>query len=133
MKGILKTIFINLFVLYVVSQLFNGIKYDNGVSTFLSAGVFLTISSIFIKPLINIMILPINLVTFGVFRWISSTAALYIVTLVVPGFLIERFYFSGYSSIWFDIPVINFSGLFAIILYSFAISILGTILHWLLK
>ena len=133
MKGILKTIFINILILYLVSQLFKGIEYKNGLSTFITAGLFLSVSSIVVKPLINIMILPINLVTFGVFRWLSSVAILYLVTIMVPDFLINGFYFPGFSSLWFDIPVINVHGFFAIILFSFIISTLSTFFHWLLK
>jgi putative membrane protein len=132
-RSILKIFFINLLVLYLVSQLFQGITFKNGLQSYLTAGIFLSISSMVVKPLINIMILPINLVTFGLFRWFSSTAALYVVTMLVPDFVINSFYFPGYTSMWFDIPVIKLYGFFAIILYSFAISIISTFLHWLLK
>jgi uncharacterized membrane protein YvlD (DUF360 family) len=133
MKTILKTIFVNILILYVVSQLFKGIEFKNGLSTFLTAGIALAVSSILVKPLINIMILPINLITFGVFRWLSSVAVLYIVTLLVPDFIIQGFYYGGFNSIWFDIPVINVHGFFAIILFSIVISTFGTFFHWLLK
>jgi len=133
MRGIIKTIFINLLVLYVVSQTFQGMIFKNGSQTFILAGLALAVSSIIVKPLINIMILPINLMTFGLFRWLSSAIALYIVTIIIPEFNISNFQYSGYSSMWFDIPAVNVSGIFAIILYSLAISTAATFLHWLLK
>lgn len=133
MKGILKTLFVNLLILYIVCQMFQGIVFKKGPETFLVAGALLAVSSITVKPLINIMILPINLVTFGLFRWFSSAATLYVITLVLPDFLINQFFYGGYTSMWFDIPSVKFHGIFAIIAYSFTMSILNTILHWLLK
>jgi len=133
MRGIIKTISINLLVLYLVSQIFQGMVFKNGVHSFITSGLFLALSSMIVKPLINIMILPINLITFGLFRWISSAATLYIVTLFLPDFLINEFYFKGFTSLWVDIPVIKTQGFFAIILFSFAISIFNTILHWITK
>ncbi|PIZ45666.1 hypothetical protein COY30_01575, partial [Candidatus Woesebacteria bacterium CG_4_10_14_0_2_um_filter_44_9] len=86
-----------------------------------------------VKPLINLLLLPLNLITFGFFRWVSSAIALYLVTLVIPGFKIIGFSFAGFSSRWLDIPAFSLSGFFAFIGFSFAISAFASIIHWLVK
>lgn len=133
MKSILKSIFYYLIALYIVSNYFTGIVFDGGINTFLMTAFFLGVTSLLAKPVINILLLPINLITFGVFRWASSAISLYIVTLIVPQFHITRFYFAGLASKWIDIPQLDFGGILAFILYSFLISIIVSIFHWLFK
>lgn len=133
MKMLIKTYFSNAILLLGVSEFFPGMSFNGGIKTFLSASLALALSTLIVKPIINVMILPLNLVTFGFFRWISSFVALYLVTLVVPDFMISSFSFKGFESLWFDLPAVNVAGFFAIILYSLLISIGNTFLHWLLK
>ena len=92
------------------------------------------ISSLLVKPLINILLIPVNLVTFGLFRWVSSAIALYIVTLVVPGFSIIGFDFAGWASKWIDIPAFAIPpGILAFIAVSFLLSIITSLIYWLIK
>lgn len=91
------------------------------------------VSSLVVKPIINLLILPINLLTFGLFKWVSSVVALYVVTLVVPGFRIVGFRFAGYASAWLDIPGLELTGFLGYVGFSFLLSILTSLIYWLLK
>lgn len=133
MKTVLRHYIVDTFCLYLVSTLFSGIIFENGLITLLLTGVGLTIATLLIKPLINILLLPINLITFGVFKWISSAIALFLVTLVVPGFKIVAFIYPGLTTLWFDIPQINLAGILAIIAFSLIISFFGSLMYWLMK
>lgn len=99
----------------------------------LLAGVGLTIVTLLARPIINILLLPINLITFGLFRWVSSAVTLYLVTLVVPGFKILGFKFFGFTSDWFSIPSVSLGGIGAYVGFSFLISILMSLIYWLIK
>ncbi len=133
MKSILKIYITNTLSLYLASVAFGGIQLSKGTNSILLAGVGLSLLSLLVKPLINLLLLPLNLITFGLFRWVSSAIALYLVTLIVPGFKIVAFSFSGLSSKWIDIPSINLSGFLAIIAFSLVISVISSILHWLIS
>lgn len=133
MKTLLKVYITNTLSLYLASIAFRGITLTKGYESLFLAGLGLSLLSLLVKPLINILLLPLNLITFGLFRWVSSAIALYLVTLVVPGFKILGFSFSGLSSKWMDIPSINFSGILAIIAFSLVISLISSILHWLIS
>lgn len=85
------------------------------------------------KPIINLLLLPVNLVTFGLFRWVSTVAVLYIVTLIIPGFSISDFNFGGYTSLWIDLPVIYFVGFWAYLAFSFLHSLFTSFIYWLIK
>ncbi len=132
MKKILQHYIIATLSLYFISSLVSGIIFDKGLESLLLAGVGLAVSLMIIKPIINVLLIPINLVTFGLFRWVSSAIALYLVILVVPGFKIINFSFSGYPTKWFSLPSFEFNGILAIIGFSFLISLFTSFLTWLI-
>lgn len=133
MKRIIRHYVINTVSLYLVSMLIEGIFLEKGLESLLLAGVGITLVSLIVKPIINLLLLPINLITFGLFRWVSSAIALYLVTLVVPGFKITRFFFAGLSTQWVEVPAISLNGILAFVAFSFIISILVSSLSWLTK
>jgi len=133
MKRLLRAYAISLLSLYFVSQISQGLLFEYSLSTFLLTALGLTIVHLIAKPVINILLLPLNLITFGLFRWVSSAIALYLVTLLVKGFRITKFYFPGFSSQWFDLPEINFSGILAFIAFSFLLSLITSFIYWLKK
>lgn len=133
MKKIIRLYLVQLLSLYFLTLIISGIDLEKGYYSLFIAALALSAAAYIVKPIINLLILPLNLITFGLFRWLSSAIALYLVTLVVPDFKISGFYFTGYQSPWFDIPVISLEGLLAFIAFSLAISIITSVLHWLLK
>jgi putative membrane protein len=133
MKTVLRHFIINTVSLYLVSIAVSGIVFAEGTYSLLLAGAVLTLTTLIIRPVINILLLPINLITFGLFRWVGYAVTLYIVTLIVPGFKLLDFVFKGFSSVWFSIPSVSLSGVLAFIAFSFLISIVASIGYWILK
>src|SRR4030042_3895192 len=133
MRKIIRHYVLDTFALYLASQLTSGMIFENGYQTLLLAGVALTITTMLAKPIINILLLPINLITFNLFKWISSAIALYLVTLVVPGFKIMNFSFPGLFTKWIDIPSFGFEGVLAYIAFSFLLSTFASFINWLIK
>ena len=133
MRTILKHFLINTIALYLISQAISGINFAEGSYTLLLAGVVLTLTTMIIRPIINILLLPINLITFGFFKWIGYAITLYLVTLIVPAFKLGDFVFKGYNSYWFAVPGIHLGGIFAFIAFSFVISTISSIIYWIFK
>jgi len=133
MKRILRHFVIDTVSIFLVSSVASGLVFEKGIETLLLTGLGLTIASLIAKPVINILMLPINLITFGLFRWVSAVVVLYLVTLIIPGFRIINFYFGGYSSIWFDLPVIALAGFMAFLAFSLLQSIFSSFIYWLVK
>ena len=133
MKRIFKHFIINTLVLYLVSKSVEGLHFESGFITIIMAGIGLTVAGYVAKPVINLLLLPINLVTFNLFRWLSSAIALYLVTLVVQGFNISNFVYGGFSSKWFSIPSMDLGGVLAYVAFSFLISIISSLIYWLMK
>ena len=133
MRTILKHFIINTVSLYAVSMVVSGIVFAEGIYSLLLAGIVLTLTSMIIRPVINLLLLPLNLITFGLFRWVGFAITLYLVTLIVPGFKLVDFVFKGFSSYWFTIPAISLPGILAFIAFSFLISIVASFGYWIFK
>ena len=133
MRKIIRHYVLDTFALYLASQVASGMIFEKGFETLFITGGVLAITSILAKPVINLLLLPINLITFGFFKWVSSAIALYLVTLVVPGFKIIQFLFSGFSTKFFDLPTISLEGTLAYIAFSFLLSIMTSILFWIFR
>lgn len=131
-KKILRHFIVNTFILYIVSQIASGLYFEKGVETIVVAGAGLTVASLLAKPIINLLLLPINLITFNLFKWVSSAVALYLVTLVVNGFKITGFMFAGLTSPWLDLPSINLGGFLAYVAFSFIFSLFASFIFWLI-
>jgi putative membrane protein len=133
MKRVIRHFSVDTVSLYLASSIASGLLFSKGLETLLLAGLGLTIASLIAKPIINVLMLPINLITFGLFRWVASVVTLYLVTLLVPGFKIAGFVFAGYSSVWFDLPGVSLAGFVAIIAFSFVQSLFASFIYWLMK
>lgn len=131
MRRILKHFIIDTLTLYLVSQAVQGMQFANGPETLLLTGLVLTLVTLVVRPIINILLLPINLVTFGLFKWVAYTVTLYLVTLIVPGFKILNFSFAGFNSYWFSLPPILLSGILGLVLFSFLISFVSSVVYWI--
>lgn len=133
MRAIIKHFIIDTVTLYLISQAVNGITFTEGTYTLLLAGLVLMLATLVVRPIINVLLLPINLITFGLFKWVTYAITLYLVTLVVPGFQLADFVFKGFTSYWFSIPGISLSGILAFIAFSFIISTVSSLLYWIFK
>ena len=132
MKGLLRSFIVHTAVLWFIAANVGGIEFANDPKILLSASLALTLVDTLIKPFINLLLLPFNLVTLGVFRWVSSVAALYLTTLLVQGFVIKAFAYPGLATEYFIIPSLTLSVLGAYILIAILVSFTVSLLFWLL-
>jgi len=133
MKGILRRIFVNFFCLLTIAKIFGAISYSDDFLTLFFAAACLTVFNLCIKPLLNLFLMPINLLTLGGFRWITNVVILFLVTIFIKGFKVLPFVFPGFSSGGFSLPTIHFSLFWSLILVSFLIEVLNYILSWILS
>lgn len=66
-------------------------------STLIGAGLVLGVLQLFIRPILKLLFLPINIITLGVFSWVINVFILWLATQLVPGFSIEPMIFLGYQ------------------------------------
>lgn len=133
MKSLARSFLINAASLWLVDQLVHGFSFANGNQTVIVAALALGLVNLFIRPLINLLLLPINLLTLGTFRWVVNVIALFVVTLVVPGFQVVGFNFAGFTLGALVIPAYTTVGILAFILNSFLLSLISGFFFWLEK
>lgn len=130
MKTLLRYFLINLSALWVASAVITGLTYSGGVKTLLIATAAFTVINILLVPLIKILLLPLNLLTLGLFSWITNVLALYALTTVVPQVQLLPFYYPGANFNGFIIPAMDFSTFWVAVMASFLIGIITQFLHW---
>ncbi len=132
MKRIIRSIAIEAVVIYLISAVTKGLIFEGGMAAILVTGLALALASFLVKPVVNILLLPINLVTFGLFKWLGNAVTLYVVDLVLSQFRVENFVFAGLTNEWFTLPAYSSGSIIvSYILFSFLIFFASSILYWL--
>jgi len=131
MKALLRYFLINLASLWATTEIIKGLTYDGGVKSLLIGAVVFTVINFLLVPLLKILFLPLNLLTLGVFAWLTNVVALYVLTSFLPNFKLMPYSFPGYDLQGFSIPTAELSTLWVAIAASFLIGILTHFLHWL--
>lgn len=132
MKSFLKYIFITSIAIWVTTAYVTGLSYGDDLKTLLLAGIAFALINFFAKPIIKIIMLPINIVTLGIFSWVINVIVLYLTVVFVSGFTISPFTFPGIHYNGLVIPNYYLSTLWAAVTASLSISIIINFLRWIL-
>jgi len=81
---------INVFALFVVEYLVPGFKLA-GFQTAIVAAIAIGIVNTLIKPILQLVALPISLLTFGIAAFLINVGLLYLTSKLIPGFYIAGF------------------------------------------
>jgi putative membrane protein len=81
---------INVFALLIVAYIVPGFILRDLTSAVV-ASVIIGVVNTFIRPIVQLVTLPITLLTFGLFAFLINVALLWVVSLIVPGFEINSF------------------------------------------
>ena len=91
MRGVLLRWFVLTAAVLIASWLLDGI-YVTGLFPALLAAATLGILNAFLRPLLILFTLPINILTLGLFTFLINALMLKIVSEVIPGFYIHGFW-----------------------------------------
>lgn len=133
MKTILRAVFLNLITLYLVTLFFPGLSISQQVVVFLSAAVVWTLLNKIVKPIIKLLLLPINLITLGLFSWVVNVITLFLLGAFIKGVSIHAFTTPGFNYQGFAVPSIHFNLFFAYVLTSFVLHLVHSAIVWLLR
>ncbi len=131
MKSLIRSLVITAIGIYLVTLLIPGIKVSGGWQSYAWAGAALTILNATVKPLANLLLLPINLLTLGMFRWLVNVFILWLVPAFVKEVVITPFAFAGYSAGGFTAPAMNLSVFWTAAAGAFILSIVTGVMEWL--
>ena len=93
---------INSLSIFIVAHIVRGIEVTH-TATVLVIALVLGIINAFLRPLIILITLPINILTLGLFTLFINGALFYLVSKIVKGFLITGFWPAFWGYILFSI------------------------------
>lgn len=114
--GILKPIIITAITVFLLALFLPSISYGN-ITTLLAASVVIMMLQKIVKPILTILLLPINIVTMGFFSSVINVFILWLATAIVPGFHIDPMTIMGYELNYF----------FTLLLMSFLLSLVQSL------
>jgi putative membrane protein len=133
MKSILRGIVFYSVALFLTAQILEGVRVSGGLGTYVVGGIILSVLFFLLKPILNIITLPLNIITLGLFSFVTNAIILYLLTVFVPNITITAFKFGGLSFFGFIVPQLQVNGFFAFIVTSISISLIVGFLKWLIK
>ena len=130
MKTLLRYFLINLTSLWITTKLIPGLTYSGGIkSLFIAAFAFMVINFILV-PLLKILLLPLNLLTLGLFAWVTNLVALFALT-TISDFQLTPYFYPGATINGFIIPPSDLSTFWVAVLASLLIGFITHFLQWL--
>lgn len=130
MKHIVRVYLFNVFALWLTSQIFPTLLLAHGWQTVLFGAVVLSGLMLIVKPLLKILFIPINILTFGLLSWFVNVIVIYLLTIFVPEITINSWVFPGASWAGFVIPSLHLTNFTALIATSFLITFITDVLHY---
>lgn len=110
--------------LFLTPFIFNGISIENGATGYFFAALLLMLGLSILKPILDIIALPIRLLTLGFFPAIVTIVILYAMTIVDKGFSIHSFLFQGFSFLSISIPPFSVNLFLSYVLISVTIQLI---------
>lgn len=98
---------------WVTSQIIPGIVVNPFWVAFI-VGAFLTLFNMFVKPIISILTLPLNIITLGLFPLIVNSVIFWYLGTFVTGFTVDKFWTAFFGAILVSIINWIFKKLFPI-------------------
>ncbi len=130
MKRLLRYFLINLVSLLAATKIIAGLTYTGGAKSLLIGAIAFMIINLLLVPLLKVLFLPLNLLTLGLFAWLTNVLALYALTSV-SDFKLISFAFAGANLNGFVIPAYELSPFLVAVVASFVIGLITNFLQWL--
>ncbi len=129
MKHLVRVFLFNVFALWLTSQMLPTLVVSPGWQTIVFAGFILSLLMLIVAPILRILFIPINLLTFGLLSWFINVIVIYLLTIFVPELQIQEWLFPGTSWAGFVIPQMQIGYFAALVLTSLFITSITDVLH----
>lgn len=75
--------------LWLAAEFVSGVEITNSWSTLLWAGLILGLINFFIKPILNLIALPLRIITLGLFSLVINMGIIWMVDIIFPELIIS--------------------------------------------
>lgn len=129
MKHFLKTFIITASSLYITTRFIPTVSIGSDIKNYLVVVLGLWIITLVVKPLFSLVLLPVNILTFGLVSFLLNIAFVFALLNFLPQFSVTAYYFPGAIIEGIIFPAISFNEIGTIILVSTLITVLQKVLH----
>lgn len=133
MRSLLKKYFTTTVSIYCLTQIIPSVTFNRGWPGLLTASFILGILLYIARPIVNLIMLPINLLTLNLSSWIINILIFYIWTILTPDVNIAPWRSSGFSFGPIMISEFNLIRWQIVIFGGIVTTILLQLFDWLLK
>ncbi len=133
MRYIIKKYIVITISLIILTQLITSIKIDGDWKKFFSSTFIFTLLYFIGRPIANLIMLPVNLLTLNLFSWIINVLVFYIWTIISKNILINSWQFTGINIGPIVLTSFNFASWQVIIISSILLTIIIQFMEWLIK
>lgn len=102
MKGLFSRTIVYAIILFIISNLMDSVKVD-GIGAALFGGLILAVLNVLIKPVLQIISLPITIMTLGFFSLVVNGIVFALAAVLTPNFMVEGLGSAILASILFSI------------------------------
>ncbi|MFZ2025714.1 MAG: phage holin family protein [Microgenomates group bacterium] len=131
MKRIFRIFIFSCFALFLTSYWNKGFILPTQTVDFVKAGIALMILFVIVRPLMKIVFLPLNILTFGLFSFVLYVLSLHVLSSGFDMFVIKSWHFPGISLFIASIPPTQLSYAQNLVLSSFSLSSIINVLDQL--
>lgn len=122
MKNVFRIFIFSCFALFLTSYWNKGFVLPSAAFDFVKAAVALTVLFVLVRPLMKIIFLPLNVLTFGLFSFFLYVFLLHILSSAYGIFSIHSWQFYGFHLSVVSIPKTYISYIGNLVLSSFSLS-----------
>lgn len=133
LQKFVKSFTLTAIALYLTYLFIPGFWINPKLSSLLLATLIFTLLNTFVRPIVKLFLLPINLTTLGMFRWLVNIIILYLFSYISHDVSISSFLLSDIPTLGVILPSITVGKFIATILTSIVISASQSLISWLIK
>jgi uncharacterized membrane protein YvlD (DUF360 family) len=123
MKALLVKILGTMGSFYAAAYFIHGFHIDSTWQTYLATAIVFLLFNLLITPLVKLLLLPINLLTLGLLRWLTNVLVLYLFDLLYDGIRITGYQYAGLTTNLLILPPMYISLFWTLVLTSFVMSL----------
>ncbi len=131
MKFILRNLVLNMAALMITAHFVPGLIIEGGIKGLTIGSIAFMVANLLLTPFLKVVLLPLNILTLGLFAWLSNVLTLYLLVSFVPTFKLIPYTFEGSAIGVVSIPPYQMSAFHVAIASSFVIGLIIHLTHWL--
>ena len=128
MRDWLRQSLLNSFSLDLTAALYSGLTVPASLGPLFWAGIVLTLLQLVARPVIKLILLPLNLLTLGLLSWLSQVLVLVIAVNLLPQLRVTAVSLPAFSRAGFAVPGLNLNLVLSFVVASLLLSL---VYHWL--